>query len=327
MKFSIIVPVYNVAQYLPACIASLLEQTEQDFEILLIDDGSTDGLSGQLCDQYAKAHPEKIRVIHKDNGGQGTARNLGIDLAQGDYLFFVDSDDYIHLDALSILNAQIEKSHADAYQFGFYYVHHGVLSPGESTRLPLLTPLSPEEHPELLLESPSPCLRIVRRSIFLESGIRFTGKLWYEDLRTIPKLYCHIRTLIALPNRLYYYLLRDGSTMHNQSYHRNLEILDAVEDLRIYLAQQHVPSAWTESMCCLAVDSVLMAAQRVLMIDPKAQCLPEFLNYIHEVYPDYQKNPLLPCLGRKKRFVLHLLEGKHYRLANLLFRLKHLVRL
>ena len=93
MKISVIVPVYNTAQFLPRCIESILSQSFTDFELLLIDDGSTDG-SGKICDAYAEKD-NRIRVFHKENGGVSSARNLGLDNARGEWVTFVDSDDYV----------------------------------------------------------------------------------------------------------------------------------------------------------------------------------------------------------------------------------------
>ena len=93
-QFSIIIPVYRVEEYLEKCVDSILAQTCQDFELLLIDDGSPDG-SGAICDRYAASHPNQVRALHQPNGGAGAARNRGIELAQGDYLLFVDGDDWL----------------------------------------------------------------------------------------------------------------------------------------------------------------------------------------------------------------------------------------
>ena len=92
-RLSVIVPVYNVAAYLPRCVDSLLEQNGVELEILLVDDGSTDA-SGSICDGYA-ARDSRVKVIHKENGGLSSARNAGLDAAEGEYLTFVDSDDYL----------------------------------------------------------------------------------------------------------------------------------------------------------------------------------------------------------------------------------------
>ena len=100
LRYSIIVPVYNVEDYLPECVDSLLEQdTETPYEILLVDDGSTDS-SGSICDAYADKDA-RVRVIHKSNGGVSSARNTGIQMAKGAYIFFVDSDDILEPEFLS----------------------------------------------------------------------------------------------------------------------------------------------------------------------------------------------------------------------------------
>jgi len=100
-KISIIVPVYKVEQYIHKCIDSILNQTLNDFELILVNDGSPDQC-GQICDEYAKCD-SRIKVIHKENGGQASARNMGLDIATGEYIGFVDSDDWIEPDMYEIL--------------------------------------------------------------------------------------------------------------------------------------------------------------------------------------------------------------------------------
>ena len=97
-KVSIIVPIYNVKPYLKECLDSILVQTFSDFELILVDDGSTDG-SERLADSYALSDP-RVKVVYKENGGLSSARNAGLDLACGEYIYFVDSDDYIEPDTL-----------------------------------------------------------------------------------------------------------------------------------------------------------------------------------------------------------------------------------
>lgn len=106
-KISIIVPVYNVEKYLEKCVRSILAQTFTDFELILVDDGSPDS-SGAMCDQFAE-QDQRVKVIHKENGGLSDARNAGIELATGEYLGFVDSDDYSYLRVLHFVC--ILKSH------------------------------------------------------------------------------------------------------------------------------------------------------------------------------------------------------------------------
>ena len=122
-KVSIIVPVYNIALYLDECVSSLVGQTHRDLEILLIDDGSTDG-SGTRCDRWAEADP-RIRVIHKRNGGAAAARNAGLDAATGGFICVVDSDDAVETDYATHLLRTLEDAHADAATCGFWFWQRG----------------------------------------------------------------------------------------------------------------------------------------------------------------------------------------------------------
>lgn len=119
-KISVIVPVYNVEQYLPRCIDSILAQTFTNFELLLIDDGSTDN-SGKICDEYAKKD-NRIRVFHKENGGVSSARNIGLLFFTGDYVVFVDSDDMVLPKWLEIYNLNISRYNFDICFQNFVYV-------------------------------------------------------------------------------------------------------------------------------------------------------------------------------------------------------------
>lgn len=112
---SVVIPVYNVERFLAECVDSVLHQTMGDFEIILVDDGATDG-SGRMCDEYALKDP-RIRVIHQANGGLSAARNTGLDAARGEYVYFLDSDDYLVPDALEKLRAVAEKEKADVVFF------------------------------------------------------------------------------------------------------------------------------------------------------------------------------------------------------------------
>ena len=125
LKFSVLIPVYNTEKYLEDCLRSVLNQTYQDFEIIVVDDGSTDS-SGLICDNYQKAYPEKIKVIHKENQGLISARRVGIANASGDYCIFVDSDDYIENNLLSELNKILSQDESiDLLLYSFKYLQDG----------------------------------------------------------------------------------------------------------------------------------------------------------------------------------------------------------
>lgn len=122
MFASVIVPVYNVETYLLRCLDSIMDQDFEDYEVIIVDDGSTDG-SGKLADQYAEKYPKRIQVIHQKNQGLGGARNTGIEAAQGDYYLFVDSDDTIEPNALSELWHKVSQTGAQIICFGMKSVN------------------------------------------------------------------------------------------------------------------------------------------------------------------------------------------------------------
>ncbi|MBQ2903049.1 MAG: glycosyltransferase family 2 protein [Clostridia bacterium] len=126
MKFSILVPVYNVEKYLEQCVESLLDQTYKgDYEIILVDDGSTDS-SGKICDRYAKNNPDKIKVVHKKNEGLVSARQAGIEIAVGEYSLFVDSDDFVDNNLLETVSDCIKRNNnPDMVIYSFRYYSNG----------------------------------------------------------------------------------------------------------------------------------------------------------------------------------------------------------
>ncbi len=125
MRFSIIIPVYNTEKYLHECLESVLNQTFDDFEVILVDDGSTDSSPG-ICDTYAEQNPDKVKVIHKENGGLISARVTGIKHASGDYILNVDSDDFVSLDLLKTINEKAEEYDSpDMIIYSFVYYSFG----------------------------------------------------------------------------------------------------------------------------------------------------------------------------------------------------------
>lgn len=209
-KISIIVPVYKVEQYLPKCIDSILSQTYEDWELLLIDDGSPDN-SGNICDEYAKMD-ERIRVFHKENAGVSCARNLGLDNAKGEFVMFVDSDDWISTDCLQVCVDEIEVDNLDALQFGFF----SVTDSSENSRVKTSTiPLSGEEY--IQNNSFNVCVwgGLYKRDIIEENKIRFPIdlKLAEDQIFVLSFIKKAVR-IKYLDRAMYYYLQRSVSAVH-----------------------------------------------------------------------------------------------------------------
>lgn len=323
MRLSVVIPVYNVADYLQKCIDSVLANDCAGCELVLVDDGSTDGRSAAICDENAARRPDLIRVIHQENRGLGGARNTGLEAARGEYLFFVDSDDFITEDALGVLKAAVEESRADIYSFGFYSVD------GAGNRTPVKTwdggeaAFRLEERADFLLSLPAACVRVWRRSLFLNSGIRFPSRVWYEDIRTSPKLFALAESIVTLDRPLYCYLARPGSIMRSDNIARSREILDAFDDLLAWFREKGLYERYEKELCRLAVDHISLAAcVRVARADPRSPLLAELSAYMEEHFPGYIRNPYLTRLPGRHKLLLKLLRGRHYTAVRLLFSLK-----
>jgi len=323
MTFSVVIPVYNVKDYLPKCIDSVLAQDFADCEILLVDDGSTDGESGAICDRYAAAHPEQIRVIHKPNGGLGDARNVGLEAAQGDYLVFIDSDDYIGSGMLTTLAAAIDRFHSDVIDFGFAVDTDGRITKQLVDDLPHDRAFTLSEQPRLLLTQPNAWSRCWKRSLFLDTGIRYPSRVWYEDIRTTTKLFAAAKSICAVADVFYYYVVREGSITRNPNVKRNAEILDAFDDLLGWYRSNGLFEQYYNELSRLTVDHVLLAASvRVLRVDPENELLGQFQDYVQQQFPDYLENPYLQTLSRSHKLILRLLRQHKYRTVRTLFAVK-----
>jgi glycosyltransferase involved in cell wall biosynthesis len=322
MTFSLIIPVYNVADYLPKCLDSVLCQEAEGWEVILVDDGSTDGASGGICDRYAAQYPQRVRVIHQENQGLGGARNTGLEAAQGDYVLFVDSDDSLAPNALPVLS-QAAQDGPDIITFGFVMDRDGVLGEQHLDALPEDRLFTLADTPTLLMASPNACNRLWKRSLFVDSGIRFPSRVWYEDIRTTTKLFALAKSIRYLPETFYRYAVREGSITRNPNVARNGEILDAFRDLLTWYQAQGLFDRYRWELCRLTVDHVYLAATvRVARMDPNHPLLGEFSAFLAEWFPDYRRDPYLKELPTLHRLLLPLIRGKHYHTIRLLFRIK-----
>lgn len=321
-KTSIVVPVYNVEQYVEKCANSILAQTDPDFELLLVDDGSTDA-SGTICDRIA-GKDARVRVIHQPNAGLGGARNTGIEAANGEWLLFVDSDDWLEPEILQKARETGERTGADLVMFAFRSVDElGKQIQVFREELPKDTALTVTEHREIYLTAPCAWNKLYRAALFRESAVRYPPRVWYEDIRTTLKLFLAAKTAVFLDDIGYNYLLREGSITKNLNADRNVEILEAFDDILSYFKAQGMFQEYREELCYLTLyHAYLTASVRVLRIDRKHPLLPRFAEYLEHEFPDWRKNRYLDRLGRNRKLLLFLLQRKWYFLIALLFQLK-----
>ena len=321
MLISVIIPVYNVAEWLPQCLDSVLDTDFSDYEIILIDDGSTDGKSGTICDEYAGKYPDLITVIHQENGGLGAARNTGIEHASAEYVLFIDSDDYIDPSVFDGLSVYIEKYHSDIYMFGRYLEIDGDITESVVDHFPIGESFSLAGQPSVLLVSPSAWGRLWRRDLFIKNDIRFPGRVWYEDIRTSLKLFSYADSMVNLGKPYYYYRIRENSIMNSNNIERNGEIIDALEDVLSFYEKHGLKDKYYDELCFLTLDNVMIyASVRVLMQDAHHPLLDKFVDYTVDRFPDYANNPYIQTMPRNRRIIMSLISDRRFGLAALLLK-------
>lgn len=241
MKLSIIVPVYKVEEYLGECVDSLLSQTIDDYEIILVDDGSPDN-SGKIADEYAAANPDMIRVLHIDNGGQGRARNFALDIAKGDFVGFVDSDDWVTHDMYEKMYTRAAETGADVVVCDFMER----FADGRESMLPASL------QDNWLGSAGSSCNKIFRRSLIGE--LRFPVGLWYEDFYFSAVMLLRSKHTEFIAEPLYIYRRGQESTMHNNNAAKNLDMLTIMD----MLEKEMLPAGYKDDFEFFLVNHVLL---------------------------------------------------------------------
>ena len=239
-KFSVIMPVFNVEKYIRKSVDSVLNQTYQNIEVLLVDDGSTDNCP-KICDDYAELD-SRVRVIHKKNGGLSDARNFGIDAASGDYVVFLDSDDYWSSDtALEKAARKLEMEKSDVMLFFFKYLFED-----ENNRI---TEYNSEfEKIEINMESKKTQLtdliknniyissawaKIIKRQLFKDNDLYFVKGVYSEDIEWSARLMMYASSFSVLNESFYIYIQRGTSIAHSL---RRKNIVDAKNNVMKALA-------------------------------------------------------------------------------------------
>lgn len=231
MKISIIVPVYNVEGYMRKCINSILNQTIENIEIILVNDGSKDK-SGDICDEYKKKD-DRVVVIHKENGGLSSARNAGLEIATGELIGFVDSDDWIEPDYFEILYEGIIKNNADISVMQLKYVtNHQKIEFNtemkeewlEFTRHKAMESFIANNFIASNFIQYSACNKLYRSNLF--EGIRYPEGMLMEDKATTYKLIHKANLVVVNLSKKYHYYLRSDSIMQSEFNKKKFDSLD-----------------------------------------------------------------------------------------------------
>ena len=264
MLLSIIVPVYNVEKYLRKCVDSLLAQDllPEEYEIILVDDGSTDQ-SGMICDEYAAEHP-LLKSIHQQNGGLSVARNSGIAVAQGRYVQFVDSDDYLEPNVLKILAEKMETDQLDVLRFNYRNVNeqYEEIEPNKDPKRWVDYSSEVCDGLTFLNERLGPacyaCQFMVRRELLTDC--RFKEGIYFEDTEWTPRMLLKANRAASTDTMVYNYLVREGSITQSVDEKKKRKVFDdklsLIDALKSQM-QQVEDKRWFEGMMAQTVISII----------------------------------------------------------------------
>lgn len=316
MRFSVIVPVYNTREYLPAAVSSVLDQTCGDFELILSDDGSTDG-SAALCDEYA-AGDSRIRVLHGPNAGAGAARNRALDGAAGEYVLFLDSDDTLAPNALARLDNAINDTDADVYFFRL----RRVTAAGETIQPPAAEaagPVSLSQDPSILLRFGAGAGGALwRRALFQRRpDVRFGPWRAGEDLYMTRRMLALTDRAVALPDVLYDYHIRSRSATQG-SLDGGRDVMAALDGILDWYRREGLFQRYEPELCALCVLHVgVYAAWRILSLPGSSPVLDELWAYVRTRFPAWRRNQYVRAWPFSRRLSARLLSWGLYPLLRL----------
>lgn len=272
-KVNFIVPVYNSEKNLKICLDSIFSQTNNNYEVVIINDGSTDG-SDSIIKEYIKLHPSKIDYVVKENTGIADTRNIGIERSRGEYIIFIDSDDYIATDLLEKLQQYI-KEEPDLIKYKLTCVTQD-LEEIEKVGGPVFKKKTGEDafnslyYQDKLMDSP--CLYAMRREYLLEKGFKFAKGRYHEDFGLIPQIIVNAKEVISTDIYGYYYIQSENSIMRNADYKKTVKKLEdsfAHYDLMLKsIEKSDISDETKENMKIFYTNSIL---QKLKTLDKKEQ--------------------------------------------------------
>jgi len=292
---SIIIPVYNVKPFLRKCVESVFSQDFTDYEIILVDDGSVDG-SAELCDEIAKGIIN-IKVIHKKNGGLSSARNTGIAAADGKYITFIDSDDYIEEGYLNYLYMLINKNHADMSVCKLECVKENQYP--KNNNMPNSSKTVMFNSEEAISDSlyqkhmdVSACGKLYKKCLF--DNISFPIGKEYEDLATTYKLYDKCNSIVYGSHKRYYYVERTGSITRSGIPEKNYEVLAAFMLMEQFVINKYpnLKKACNRRLCMIYTGLIFRVYQYGASKDRR----------IKEIRADLTRKSIVTLIDRKTCF-------------------------
>lgn len=305
-KVSAIVPVYNVELYLEKCLDSLVNQTLKDIEIIIVNDGSPDN-SEEIINNYTKKY-QNVYGYKKENGGLSDARNFGIEHANGEYIAFVDSDDYIDITMLEKMYLKAKKEKLDIVVCDTIEVYGDREILKKSNLHYSLSNIK-----NYIISPPMACCRIYKRNLF--KNLSFEKGIFYEDLNLTPSLVKYTNKIGFIEEGLYYYVQRNNSIMkQNKFSDKLLDIFKVLDNNKTSLYNKY-----KEEVEYLYITHLLRSASlRFVDFDNSKELLNKIVNIIKKEFPNYKDNCYYKKSSMKLKIICTLAYFKQIKLLKLL---------
>lgn len=302
-KVSIIVPFYNVEEYIERSIKSLLGQSLEDIEIILVNDGSKDG-SEEIAKNYSSKYPDKIKYLEKENGGLSDARNYGIPYATGEYIAFLDSDDYIEEEMYEEMYDTAKADRADVVECDFLweYPEETIQSKGRTYK----------NRQDMLVNARVVAWnKLIKRDLLEETGITFPKGLRYEDVEFFYKLIPYINSISIVKKPFIHYVQRENSISNVQNT-RTKEIIDVLDNVIKYYKEKGIYGTYQKELEYIYARYLLCSSMlRMIMIENKEdreKLINLAWNKINKTFPKWKENKYLKEKTLKNRYMLSVNE-------------------
>ncbi|MCI5773025.1 MAG: glycosyltransferase [Erysipelotrichaceae bacterium] len=297
MKLSVIVPMYNVENYVEECLLSLVNQTYEDMEIIVVDDGGSDN-SVAIVERLLPQYP-KLRMVHKANGGLSDARNYGLQFASGEYIGFIDSDDHVETTLYAKLMAKIAQGYEVAVCDIHYFFEdgHGFIMKGINDH--------GKDMQKNALLSPMFAWNKVYHRRFFDEGLRYPLNTWYEDTPVTTMVFAQTNKIGYVPEALIHYRQRQDSIMGSNTSKRILEIFGIMEMLRANFQQAGLWDRYHDEIEYLHIEHLRLYGMFRFIRSPYFNEAYEKSTQIMQAnFPNWQHNAYIKDLGWKNRLFL-----------------------
>ena len=315
-KVSVIVPVYNVEKYIEKCLQTLVNQTLEDIEIIIVNDGSTDN-STKIATEYKKKYPNKVVYLEKENGGLSDARNYGIPYATGDYIAFLDSDDYVEIDLYEKMYNKAIQTNADMVECDFYWEYSDTKKVHDQNA-------NYKNESDMYANARVVAWnKLYKREVIINSGIEFPKGLRYEDLEFFYKILPKLNKIEYIREPLIHYIQRNNSITYVQN-EKTRDIFIILDNILKYYKENGLYEKYSQELeymyTRILFASSLKRMTKIGNEKVRKQCLKETFDKVYTTFPNWKKNKILNSSKSTKNMYLKSINKFTYKIYCLILK-------